>query len=185
MPKLSYSLSYYPWPLAALLMALLLLSGCTPTLDWREVRGSDAPFTVLLPAKPAVRTRQIDLEGAKVMMTMTAADADGVTFAVASAPVASPDAVGPAMNAMKTALVRNIDGTVRKEQPSPTDYGPIQAVDIEAIGKREKKTGSEPLLMFARFAAKDQRIYQAVVIGPEKAVTKDAVDTFFTSFKLN
>jgi hypothetical protein len=39
------------------------------------------PGKVMFPAKPASFTRTIDLDGAQVSMTMTAADVDGATFA--------------------------------------------------------------------------------------------------------
>lgn len=66
------------------ILLLALLAGCTPGHDWREVRNSDAAFVVLMPAKPSTLTRQIDLDGVKVSMTMTAAEIDTVTYAVGS-----------------------------------------------------------------------------------------------------
>ena len=78
-------------PLRAALMATLVaLSACTPRFDWRSVRGTDAPYTILLPAKPSTHTRSVNLGGIQASMTMTAAEVDDVTFAVGSAEL--PDA---------------------------------------------------------------------------------------------
>lgn len=169
----------------SLATAVFALSGCSPAYDWREVRGADAPFTVLLPAKPATHTRDINLDGMLVTMTMTGAQVDGATFAVGSAKL--PDHAMPqaALNAMKTALVNNIRGTVKREKALPASANSPPSIEIEAVGIPTVASDAQPTVLFARFAEKNRRIYQAVVVGPEKAVTRDNVDTFFTSFKLN
>jgi hypothetical protein len=161
------------------------ISACSPTYDWREVRGTDAPFVVLLPGKPATHSRPINLDGLQLTMTMTAAEVNGVTFAVGSATLPDQAAPHAALNAMKTALVKNIGGTVRHEKSSLAAGNPVPSIEVEAVGIPGGKSGGQPRILFARFAEKDRRIYQAVVLGQEKAVAHDAVDTFFTSFKLN
>ena len=76
-------------PSLALLLATLavasVLSACSPKFDWRDYRSPDAQFTALFPGKPAVLTREIDLDGKKVSLTMTASEVDGNTFAIGSA----------------------------------------------------------------------------------------------------
>jgi len=161
----------------ACIACAVLLSACSPKYDWREVRGSDAPYVVLLPTKPATHTRSIDLDGIPVTMTMTASDVDGVTFAVGSAVLPDAAQATQALNAMKTGLLRNIRGTIRQEKASATGAVPT-FIEIEA-------GGAESRLLLARFLAKENRIYQAVVIGKEKAVSREAAETFLGSFKLN
>jgi len=176
----------YPWPrLLSIALTACALLACTPALDWREVRGANAPFTVMLPAKPAVQTRQLELAGMQVTMTMTAAVADEVTFGVASVQLPNPAGVMPALEAMKNALVSNIDGSIRKQTQAPSSYGPGPAFDIEALGKPGPRTGGKPLMLYARFVARGQRIYQVAVIGPAQAVTQDTADMFLSSFKLD
>ncbi len=165
----------------------LFLSACSPKYDWREVRGSDAPFVVVLPAKPAFFSRPINLDGVKVTMSMTAAEVDGTTFAVGV--VELPDAAGAsaALLAMKTALVQNIAGQIKAERvlasvatvsgaPDPT------SIEIEAVGTRNG--GKQALLLKARFVARDKRVYQLLVAGKEKSDFRDVADTFLSSFKL-
>lgn len=172
-----------PLPLFRLLLltALSILAGCSPSLNWRQVQGVDAPFVVLLPAKPATLSRPIDLDGIAVTMSMTAAEVDGVTFAVGS--IVLPDAaLAPkALQAMKIALVRNINGSIQSERA-----GTAGSVDIAATGTLGRSNQQARLL--ARFAARERRVYQAVVVGPASAVDAlgvDAADTFFTSLKLH
>lgn len=161
----------------ACIACAVLLSACSPKFDWREVRGPDAPYIVLLPTKPTSHTRTIDLDGMQVSMTMTASDVDGVTFAVGSATLSDATQAPKALDAMKTALVRNIGGAIKQEKSSAAGAVP-KVIDIEA-------GGTESRLLLARFIAKENRIYQVVLVGKEKTISRDAADTFFSSFKLN
>jgi hypothetical protein len=175
----------------ALIAIVLTLSACTPNYNWREVRGTVAPFVVLMPAKPSVDSRPVNLDGIPVTMTMAVAEVDEVTFAVGSAELPDAGKAVAALNAMKTALVKNIGGTIKSEKSSTAAQSSGQAnsriavIDIEAIGTAGSRGAGQPRLLVARFVAKDKHIYQAVVVGSEKAVTREATDTFFTSFKLN
>lgn len=166
-------------------LIILSLAACSPQYDWRETRGSDAPFVVLLPGKPASFARPVNLDGTTVTMQMTAAEVNGVTFAVGSATMADAGAAQKALLAMKTALVNNIGGTVKRETAtavSATDKT-TGMLEVEAIGKR--KSDGKPLLLVGRFIARDQRIYQVIVMGQEKSVSREAIDTFLSSFKVD
>lgn len=167
--------------------SLFLLSACSPKYDWREVRSETAPYMVALPTKPTTHTREIDLKGIPVSMTMVASEVDDITFAVGSAEL--PDAVQAQVSlaAMKTAMVNNIGGTIRQEKvltmlQSMNAPGTVALTEIEASGPT---SNGQKRVLFARFLAKEKHVYQLVVIGPEKSVSRDVVTIFFSSFKLN
>jgi hypothetical protein len=161
---------------AFLLAAALTLCACSPDHNWREVHGQQAPFTVLLPAKPATHAQPVNLDGIRVTMNMTAAEVNGVMFAVGSAELPDPAQVQPALKAMKTAMVRNIGGSTSRETPVA---GMPAASDIEADGSR----GGRPLRMVARFTFSGKTVYQAVIVGPAQEMSPETVDTFLRSFK--
>jgi len=167
----------FPFYLAWLFVGMSLMTGCSPKFDWREVRGSDAPYVVALPGKPATHARTVDLDGVQVMMSMTAAETDGVTFAVGTAELPDAAQAKNALVAMKTALVRNIGGTITNEKSESA------LISVEASGPPGAGSGGQPRLLLARFIAQDKRVYQLVVVGRENAVARDAADTFFTSFR--
>jgi hypothetical protein len=175
-------LSLSPLLAAMCTAAALTLSACNPIYNWREVRGTDAPYSVTLPGKPASISRPINLDGSQVTMTMTAVDVNDVTFAVGSIELPDAAKAQAALIAMKNALVKNIGGTIKQEKVSgPADA--LTEISIEAVGSPGTNTGGQPRLLFARFIAKDKRAYQVLVVGKEKAVSREAVDTFLTSFK--
>ena len=162
--------------------AACLFSACSPKFDWRDFRSLDAPFSVLFPGKPATYTRSIDLDGVPVSMTMTASEVDGTTFAVGTAQM--PDAVKAqaALLAMKTALVKNIGATVNSEKAAMAATATsTSSIQIEASGS----SNGTPVLLIGRFIAQDKRIYQVIVLGRGKHVSRENVDMFIDSFKLN
>ena len=165
----------------AIVIGTLTLSACAPKYDWREVRGTNAPFVILMPAKPATLSRAVDLGGNTVTMTMTAADINGVSFALGTAELPDAAKAQAALAIMKSALVKNINGSIRQEKSSSSTAN-NQDISIEAVGSA---ADGQSRLLAARFVARDKRIYQAVVLGREKDVTRDAIDTFLTSFKAN
>lgn len=175
-----------PLILTSLLSAGVLV-GCNPKYDWRDFRSGDAPYAVLFPGKPASQTRTINLDGLEVAMTMTAAEVDGVSFAVGSARLDDAGKAQAAAVAMKTALVHNIGATIVSDKTSTVSSGngslggQQTTVEVEAKGVQN----GEAMLLIGHFIAKDNRIYQVVIIGKEKHVVRDTVDTFMSSFKLN
>jgi hypothetical protein len=167
-----------PAAFALLFMALCLMA-CSPKYNWREVRGKDGRFVVLMPDKPVTLTRDIKLDGATVTMTMTAAEVDGVNFAVGYVDVADPARAAVVLQAMKTAMIANINGSLK-----PNTAG----ADIEAVGHRSSgATNSEgdALLLLGHFESKDKRAYQVIVLGNQKAIIRDEAKTFFSSLRLN
>jgi hypothetical protein len=165
---------------------LLLLAACSPEYNWREVRGKDASFTVLLPDKPVSVTRKINLGDQQVEMTMTAAEVDGVSFAVGYVQLADAKSAVAALDLMRQAMLRNINGTVKTPQLPPAAVGsagaPAGAIDIDARGT---DGGNQPLLLRGHFEAKDNRAYQVIVLGKEQAMPREQLDMFFSSFKPN
>lgn len=172
------------------LAGVLSISACTPKYDWREVRGTEAPFTVMMPSKPSVHARSVNLDGLDVTMTMTAAEVDGTVFAVGTAELPDATKAQQALVAMKIAMVKNINGEIKKEKTSATAQATgsttmqTTSVDVEAVGLPAAGGSGPQRLLVARFTARDRTVYQAIVVGKEKSVSRDAVETFFSSFKV-
>ncbi|HEX5342193.1 MAG TPA: hypothetical protein VFX55_06845 [Duganella sp.] len=161
---------------ASLMLLACTLSACSPKYDWRDYRSNDAPYAVLFPGKPATQTRTIKLDQLEVSMTMSAAEVDGVVFAVGSAQVADAAQAPAAVDAMQTAMVNNIGASVTSSKTLANGMR-----EVDASGTEKGRT----MRLVGRFLAKEKRIYQVVVIGPAAQIEAEPVDTFLTSFKLN
>jgi hypothetical protein len=172
------------------LLAMGMAAACTPHYDWREVHGAEEPFVVLFPAKPTSFARPVKLDGSQVLMRMTAAQVDGVTFAVGSATMADANDAQAALAAMKSALVSNINGTIRSEAASAAASSSGGAagsrsasISVEASGTMGSGTEAQPAYLKARFVARERRVYQAVILSRGKPIAPEIADPFLTSFK--
>ncbi|MEO7495090.1 MAG: hypothetical protein ABIT83_02620 [Massilia sp.] len=168
--------------LLAPVLAAALLTACKPSYNWRDYSSQDAPFRVMFPDKPSTHTRDIDLDGMSVKMTMTAVDVDGTMFAVGSAQAPDAEKAQAALGAMKTALVRNIGATITKEKSSATASNNTRtaSIDIEASGV----SNGAPMKLLGHFESRDTRFYQVIVMGKEKAISSEQAEQFLSSFKL-
>ena len=155
-------------------LAAALLTGCSPTYNWRDYTSSDGSFRVLFPSKPSTHTRSIDLGGIRVEMTMTAAEVEGTTFAVGTAVAPDPALAQATLPAMRQALLRNIGAA--DTGAAPDEKGRL-AVDATGTGN------GQPVRLAGRFEARGSRFYQVIVLGKRSAVAQEQVEQFLTSFK--
>lgn len=87
---------------------------------------------------------------------------------------------------MKTALLKNINGKVRNEQTaaaaSSTGAGMHErsSLSIEATGTQQGK----PVLLVGRFVTQDRHIAQIVILGEESKLSRETIETFLDSVKL-
>ena len=175
------SLRRYSRLFALFILCALAISitGCDPTLNWREVRSNDAAYIALFPAKPTSFERAVNLDGFQVMMHMTAAEADGINFAVATAVIEDEAQRTKALTAMQTAMMRNIQGEIT-ERKNVAVKGSATATEIHATGKAGL-TGTS-LVLFARFVMHESRVYQVIALGPKEKLTAETGAIFLSSF---
>lgn len=160
--------------------ALCLLAACSPKYNWRDYASPDARYRVTFPAKPATFTRNINLDGMQVAMTMTAAEVDGATFAVGAAEAPDAARAQAALEAMQVALVRNIGATVTS-QKTTVDNDNRATRDVDASGTSQ----GVPMRLVGHFESRGKRFYQVIVLGKTQALPAEQVEQFLTSFKLH
>ncbi|HEX8787708.1 MAG TPA: hypothetical protein VF793_16100 [Telluria sp.] len=166
----------------AALPTAVFLAACSPKYNWRDYASPDAAYRVLFPAKPASFTRDVDLDGMHVTMTMTAAEIDGATFAVGSAQAPDAAHAQAAVEAMQQALLRNIGAKseLQAASASATSAGSSRtSSDVDATGT----ANGQPMRLAGHFESRGKRFYQVIVMGKPQAMPQDQVDQFLTSFK--
>jgi hypothetical protein len=166
-----------------LITSIFSIAACSPKFDWREIRNNDAPFVAMFPGKPASHSRDIDLDGIKVKLHMTAADVNQISFSIAYAKLENNDKNLQALNqqrvlsAMQTGMLKNIQGTI--VQPTPAD-SPKNT--LTAIGKAQN---GKAIKMLARFTQQGPWVVQVIMMGDEKSMSPEVTDMFFGSIKFN
>jgi hypothetical protein len=163
---------------AVALAALGLLSACSPALDWRQVRPEGWGLVASWPCRPDVHSRRVVLAGPAVVLELQACRADGHMFALASADMADPARVGPALRALGEAARANVQGRVEAERPAAVPgMTPNAGALWWQLQGRLPDGGPvrEQVLVFAH----GLRVFQATVVGPStgEAQAKPFFDT--------
>lgn len=176
---------------AAAALAVLLFA-CSARFEWREVR-SDEGFVAALPGRAQSVARDFDMAGQPVSMTMWSTGTGATMFAVGVArlpPAAVADDAARAQTIayFRDGLVRNIGGTVTSRNSVPLPLPPgdprklLASESVEALGGPGPDGRKSRLA--ARFFIVDDRLFQVVALGADGEIPPDALDTFFTSFRL-
>ena len=154
---------------------ILLLCACSPRFNWREFRGSEAPYHILMPGKPSNMSKDVELAGLHLQMHMDAVEVSGLNFAVGSVKLSDPGQAWLVREAMKAGLINNIHGHISKDSPTP------DAV-IEISGQAQ---GGNQLGMAVRLLIRGPWVYQVLMVGPESSLQPEIIETFMTSFHAN
>jgi hypothetical protein len=163
------------------LLTIGLMSACTPTLDWRDVRPDGAELSSLFPCKPEGHTRQLPLAGHPVALSLYRCSAGGATYAVAFADMVDPARVGPALAALGGAAVGNINADAPTVSPLQVP-GMTPNEQARRLGFAGRGPEGRSLQGRVALFARGTRVYQATVIGEQ--LDANAVETFFGALRL-
>ena len=161
-------------------LAMGLLLGCSPALDWREVRPAGSGISLLFPCKPDSHARRVSLGPDAVRLELHACSAAGSTWALAFADLADPARVGPALSELRAAAATNLAASepqamslkVKGATPNPAS-GRVQFQGHMPDGRAV----NEQMAVFA----KGTRVFQAVALG--ERLDPEAADNFFSSLR--
>jgi hypothetical protein len=175
--------------------AALLLAGCSPALDFRDVRAADGSFVIALPGRPQVATRTLEMPAGKVEMTMTSAGVGRTLFAVGVAPLPqaayAPGEVSTTLAWFRTGLLRNLGADQAGLLIAQDLQVPAQLAAGRTVRGAQSLSARGPagadgraVQLAARFYVVDDRLYQVVAMGAEGEIPALAQETFFASFRL-
>lgn len=155
--------------------AVMLLAGCSPQYNWREVLVADGHAHAAFPDRVLTETRPITLHGHDLDFSLTSAEVAGAIFAIGYAPL-SPELLQDHVARLELghALMRSLYTSLGATPPDNfEDYGQ----DIEVHGK----LGEQPSLLMARVWVTDTMLIEAVVSGTEKSLPVDRAREFLRS----
>jgi hypothetical protein len=163
-------------------LLLLPLVACTPADDWREMRPAQLGLQFSMPCRPLTATRQLPLAGTATELTLMACDADGQTFALASAELGDPARVGAALDELARAAQANVQGRVDHDAAAEVD-----GMTPNPAARNRQWTGrrpdGQPVTMTVLVFARGTRVYQATTISSVAEPARDR--RFFDSIKVN
>jgi hypothetical protein len=168
---------------AAFCALLLLISACTPTLNWRDVRLESADGSTLkasLPCKPDSATRKQQLGGILVDLSMMGCVVNDSTFTLSRIPVLDPLAAPKLLAAWQAAAEANVKAIPTAAIPVIVSgagaWPPAARVTLAGA------TTQAQIIWFAKQSSTGLTLYQAAFYG--KQPRNEAATTFFESLQL-
>jgi hypothetical protein len=160
----------------------LLLCGCSPNLDWREVPIVDTDLVARFPCHPARFERRVEVAGQALELGLSSCDVDGITYGLATADVGDPARVDAVLAALADSSRRGI--AAAEPVPVPLSFPGVTPyrgnVSLRLTGRRpDGHAVEEAVDLFARGA----RVYQATAIG--SPLPASAVEPFHAGLRFN
>ena len=158
----------------------MLLQGCSPPLNWRDVRLDQSSVLALFPCKPERAAREVAMNNQTLTLSMLACDVDDTKFALAYADTPDPEKTGPLLASWKTVTLDNMRATVPQEVPVNIKgvTGP-PATGVMANGRRPDGTA---VVLQAVWFASGSRIFQASVYSD--VARSQVAETYFAGLRL-
>ena len=185
-----------------ILGALLTLSACSPTLDWRTVRSDDLLYEALYPGKPSRAEKSIMFDGQKLTMTIEASKVENSLYAVGVINI--PKDIGQKVDTngllkyLQTGMLSNLKNAsapVEKTviiKTSGLDSINLTAKEflIQGDGPDAKKRSLRFRVVQRQFPDGQIQIYQQSLlqtidgdVSIDKLIQTDAHEMFFSGFK--
>ncbi len=160
--------------------ALLALSACSPTFNWREVRPDHSRLSLLLPCKPDKAQKVVPLGGQPTTLSMLGCDAGGATFAVAVADLGDASQVASVLVLWQNLQLANMKAGTVQPVPLTVPGASLQPAAVRVSAQGQRSDGTAVSAQAAYFAQGSQ-VFQAVLYAPK--IDPDVAETFFSSLK--
>lgn len=151
----------------ATVLALAVLAGCSPTLDWREVRPPGSNAKALFPCKPASHARRVTLAGTAVEMSLYACAAARVSYALAFADMLDPALVTPALSELAQAAPAHLQATEPGASAPLAVPGMTPNSQAATWTLRGRLPDGRAVQEWMALFAYGTRVYQATAVGEE------------------
>lgn len=156
-------------------------AGCSPALDWREVRPPGTPLLLLFPCKPQGQDRLVALAGTSTRLALQACPAAGQTWGLAVADVGDPARVGPALAGLAAAAAANIGAAAAT--PTPVQVrGATPNPGSQRWALQGRMPDGKGVVMQVVVFTHGTQVFQATVLGPQ--APPEAADSFFDSMRI-
>jgi hypothetical protein len=142
-----------------------------PEFNWREVRFEEQGLIVTLPGKATSMSRNIDLAGTKVQMTMNGVKVNEVSYTAAWISADSGNAE-VALKAMALGMTNNIAAQTKRLSPAQISLVDASGKVLSKVAAQRLSAHSESasaLQLEAVFFWHRERAFQVVALGPRSA----------------
>jgi hypothetical protein len=141
----------------------LLLGACSPSFNWRTWSAGGAPLQAMIPCKPDVAQRTVNLGGANTELHLHSCDNEGLRFALAW--VAVPPTVEAQV--VMAQWLKATAQSLNSQQPAvPMDKTAVRGATHTAWWQLQGQDHrGQAVLSQTVYFTDGQRVYQAAVYG--------------------
>lgn len=166
--------------IAAILLAAAGTAGCSPALNWREVRATPSALKAVMPCKPDKAMRQVPMAGRQVDLEALGCDAGGATYAVLFADIGDASRAGEALGQWKAATLANLRSAAAQENAfyPPGAIRLRQSLQVVASGQRSDGSAVQSQ---AAYFAQGRHVFQAVIYSDQ--IRPEAAEPFFSGLR--
>ena len=170
------------WPASVLfLIVMVLLTACSPTLNWREVRPEGTRLALLLPCKPDKAQKTVPLGGPATQLSMLGCDAGGATFAVAVADLGDAEKAAPVLAQWQSLTLAHMKAGAAPQVSALKLAGAAILPPASLVKAEGQGPDGKPVSGQAAYFAQGSQVFQVVVYAPR--ITPEVAETFFSSLK--
>lgn len=177
---------------ATIVAALLLVAACYPRYDWRDYRPDCGRgwcgFIASFPGRVTSATREAPVGTMRLPLALHVVSVGDVAFAIGAFELRPGSDAQRARKTFEAKLLDDVGASAGRSGSvilHAADRRDIEAATFEAEGQRD----GQRLKVVARFAERQGREIEILVIGPSDVLTsnagRQAVETFMTSLRLD
>lgn len=159
----------------------LLLAGCSPTYNWREIHWDGAALKIQLPCKADKGSRRLTLAGQEAEIEMMGCEAGTALFAVAHVLLEDANKTAIAQAQWQTAMLGNMQAQGQQGVPFVVKGASAQPQPVRLNAQGRRQDGSAVAAQGVWFA-RGPHLYHAVMYADK--ISPDVADTFFSGIEL-
>jgi hypothetical protein len=143
---------------------LIGVLGCSPALDWREMRPDGTELAVSMPCRPGKYQEERQVAGQRAQMRVFACRSNGALFAIGHIRLADATTAGAVLGALAEAARANDRGTIG-------EAGPAQVAGMTPLAEARHwrwvgiGRDAQPASAWVTVFAYGPNVYQATVVG--------------------
>ena len=164
------------------LCSVLILNGCSPTFNWRDVRPDKAPLVALFPCKPDQGTRVVSLGAKDVTMTMLGCDAGGSTFTLAFIDTQDAASTGTVLDQWRSATLSKLRAQSTSKLPFLIKGASAVPPSVQVAARGTRPDGAVVVVHAVWFASGAQ-LFQAAVYA--EAANPAVTESYFSGLRLD
>jgi hypothetical protein len=145
----------------------LLVSACSPSLNWREVQLPQTDLTAQMPCRPSKHARPVTLGQRARLLNLWSCSTDDATWGLAWIEDVEPDQLGETLIALKQGALNN----VRAPDASMAEFrvpGAMSHAQAGRLKTRGQRPDGNPIAQDMALFAKGKTVYQATVLYSSK-----------------